>query len=250
MLLGLDPPDRSGVTPSSYSLGKDGTMTTDRPSAPLIRSAAILSLLVLWLLGSSSVVTAQTPYPSSFSDRVPGAAPVGEALGWLDSNFDAQVAEWIHITQIPAKSGQEAARAEYLRAQLAAEGIEVSIDDAGNMVARLPGTGGGATVVFAAHMDTVHPMDTDVTVKRDGGILRAPGIFDNSASVANMMAAIRALKRTGVQTKGDLIFLGTVEEELGFNGMDAWLDANPGVAVGRARTVAAQYACRRIWKPP
>jgi acetylornithine deacetylase/succinyl-diaminopimelate desuccinylase-like protein len=79
-------------------------------------------------------------------------------------------------------------------------------------------------------MDTVHPMDTDVTVVRDGGILRAPGVFDNSASVANMMAVIRALKRTGVQTRGDLVFIATVEEELGFNGMDAWLDANAGVA--------------------
>ena len=32
-------------------------------------------------------------------------------------------------------------------------------------------------------MDTVHPLDTDVTVRVDGGILRAPGVFDNSASV-------------------------------------------------------------------
>jgi acetylornithine deacetylase/succinyl-diaminopimelate desuccinylase-like protein len=45
-----------------------------------------------------------------------------------------------------------------------------------------------------------------------------------------MMAVIRALKRSGVRTRGDLLFIGTVEEELGFNGMEAWLDANPGVA--------------------
>jgi acetylornithine deacetylase/succinyl-diaminopimelate desuccinylase-like protein len=79
-------------------------------------------------------------------------------------------------------------------------------------------------------MDTVHPMDTDVTAIRDGRNLRAPGVFDNSASVANMMAVIRALKRTGVRTRGDLIFVGTVGEEVGFVGMDAWLDANGGVA--------------------
>jgi acetylornithine deacetylase/succinyl-diaminopimelate desuccinylase-like protein len=153
-----------------------------------------------------------------------------EALDWLECDFDDQVEEWIRITEIPAKSGQEAARAAFLLDELEKEGVEAWMDESGNVVARLPGTGGGPTVAFGAHMDTVHPMETDVTVVRDGGILRAPGVFDNSASVANMMAAIRALKRNGVQTRGDLYFIGTVEEETGFDGMAAWLDANPGVA--------------------
>ena len=191
-------------------------------------------VLLLVLLCSPMVprVRAQEPqtYPSNFSGQIPEVGGVRDALAWLDSDFDSQVEEWIHITQIPGKSGFEEARAAYLMEQLQQEGVEVDIDAAGNLVARLPGTGEGPTVVFGAHMDTVHPMDTDVTVVRDGEILRAPGVFDNSASVANMMAVIRALKRTGVQTRGDLIFIGTVEEELGFNGMDAWLDANEGVA--------------------
>jgi acetylornithine deacetylase/succinyl-diaminopimelate desuccinylase-like protein len=182
------------------------------------------------LIGSPLQAHAQEAYPTKFSSRIPEAGPVRQALDWLASNFDAQVEEWIHITEIPAKSGSEAARAAYLMEELEREGVEAFIDEAGNVVARLPGTGGGPTVVFGAHMDTVHPMDTDVTVIRDGRNLRAPGIFDNSASVANMMAAIRALKRTGVRTRGDLIFVGTVGEEVGFIGMDAWLDANPGVA--------------------
>jgi acetylornithine deacetylase/succinyl-diaminopimelate desuccinylase-like protein len=148
----------------------------------------------------------------------------------LESNFEAQVEEWIHITQIPGKSGFEEARAAYLEEQLEREGVEVGIDAAGNVVARIPGMGDGPTVVFGAHMDTVHPMDTDVTVSRDDDVLRAPGVFDNSASVANMMAVIRALKRNSVRTRGDLIFVGTVGEEVGFVGMDAWLDANPDVA--------------------
>ncbi len=190
----------------------------------------LVLVLPALLLASFGPAKGQEDFPSNFSRRLAEEGSVRDALGWLESNFDAQVEEWIHITQIPAKSGQEAARAEYLRARLAAEGIDVTIDGAGNLVARLPGTGGGPTVVFGAHTDTVHPMDTDVTVTREGGILRAPGIFDNSASVANMMATIRALKASGVRTKGDLVFVGTVEEELGFNGMDAWLDANPGKA--------------------
>jgi acetylornithine deacetylase/succinyl-diaminopimelate desuccinylase-like protein len=77
-----------------------------------------------------------------------------------------------------------------------------------------------------------------VTVRRDstttnGRItryLRAPGIFDNSASVANMLAVVRALNRASVKTRGDLIFIATVQEEIGLIGMDYWLEKNPGVA--------------------
>jgi acetylornithine deacetylase/succinyl-diaminopimelate desuccinylase-like protein len=189
-----------------------------------------ISSLVLVPLLSVGGVQAQQPYPSNFSEGMAETGTVAEALAWLETNFDDQVAEWIHITEIPGKSGFEAERATYLLEQLQEEGVDAWIDDVGNVVARLPGTGGGPTVAFGAHTDTVHPMDADLSVRREGDVLRAPGIFDNSASVANMMAAIRALRRNGVQTKGDLVFIGTVEEELGFNGMDAWLDANEGLA--------------------
>ncbi len=188
------------------------------------------SLFLAAALAATSSLGAQQSYSTSFSTQITESGPVREALDWIGSNFEAQVEEWIRLTEIPAKSGSEAARATYLLEQIRREGLEVEIDEAGNVVARWPGTGGGPTVVFGAHMDTVHPMDTDVTVTRDGDVLRAPGIFDNSASLANMMAVIRALKAADVRTRGDLVFVGTVEEELGFNGMDAWLDANDGVA--------------------
>jgi acetylornithine deacetylase/succinyl-diaminopimelate desuccinylase-like protein len=55
-------------------------------------------------------------------------------------------------------------------------------------------------------------------------------VFDNSASVANMLAMARALNRAGVRTRGDLILIGTVQEEIGLLGMDWWIEKNPGVA--------------------
>jgi acetylornithine deacetylase/succinyl-diaminopimelate desuccinylase-like protein len=174
--------------------------------------------------------TAATRYPTRFSAAIAQRPAVRDALQWLDANFDAQVAEWIRITEIPAQSEHEQQRARYVKEQLEREGLVVTIDSIGNVIARRPGTGGGDTVVFAAHLDTVHPMDTDVTVKRDGNILRAPGVFDNSASIANMLAIVRALNRANVRTRGDIIFIGTAQEELGLRGMDYWLEKNPGVA--------------------
>jgi tripeptide aminopeptidase len=177
-------------------------------------------------------------YPTRFEPQIVRQPAVRDALAWLDANFDRQVEEWIRITEIPGKSMHEQERAAYVKAQLEAEGLVVVIDSIGNVVARRPGSGGGETVVFAAHLDTVHPLDTDVTVRRDsaliGGerraVLRAPGVFDNSASVANMLAMARALNRANVRTRGDIIFIGTAQEELGLIGMDYWLEQNPGAA--------------------
>jgi acetylornithine deacetylase/succinyl-diaminopimelate desuccinylase-like protein len=70
-------------------------------------------------------------------------------------------------------------------------------------------------------------LGTDLTVRRAGDTLHAPGIFDNSASVANMLAVIRALNAADIRTSGDLVFIGTTQEELGLHGMTYWLDHNP-----------------------
>ncbi|HEX6748920.1 MAG TPA: M20/M25/M40 family metallo-hydrolase [Longimicrobium sp.] len=166
-------------------------------------------------------------YPTRWSPRTASAPAVRDALAWIEANFPAQVQEWVRITQIPAQSTHEQQRAAYVAEQMRAEGMEVSIDSIGNVTGRRRGEGGGPTIVFAPHMDTVHPMDTDVAVRVDGGILRAPGVFDNSASVADMLAVVRALNRARVRTRGDLVVVATVQEELGLRGMDWWLAHNP-----------------------
>jgi acetylornithine deacetylase/succinyl-diaminopimelate desuccinylase-like protein len=180
--------------------------------------------------GLAGAVEAQRTDGSKLTAAVTDAAAVRSALSFLESDFPRHVDEWIRINEIPAKSELEQERAAYVRAQLEAVGLDVTIDSIGNVVARRPGTGGGETVVFAAHLDTVHPQDTDVSVTRDGNVLRSPGIFDNSASVANMLAVARALDAADIRTRGDIIFIGTAQEELGLIGMSYWLDSNPGVA--------------------
>ncbi len=193
------------------------------------RSRSDTLLLVLLLsTGLPCTLRAQTG-SSLFTEQVRANRTVQDAVKWIDDNYAAQVEEWIRITEIPAKSTMEGERAAYVRAQMETEGLEVTTDSIGNVTGIRRGTGGGPSIVFAAHMDTVHPQDTDVSVTRDGDVLRAPGIFDNSASVANMLATIRALNRAGVRTRGDLVFVATVQEELGLIGMSYWLDHNPGV---------------------
>jgi tripeptide aminopeptidase len=167
---------------------------------------------------------------SAFSPAIEAHPQVRDALDWIDANFDRQVEEWIYLTGVPAPSGHERARAAYVQTELEQAGFEVHIDAKGNVVARWPGTGGGPTIVFAVHLDTVHPLDTDLTVRRMGDTLHAPGVSDNTNGVANMLAVGRALSQAGIRTRGDIIFIGTVEEEIGLKGMHHWLDSNPDVA--------------------
>jgi acetylornithine deacetylase/succinyl-diaminopimelate desuccinylase-like protein len=172
----------------------------------------------------------QTGYPTKFSPAVAERADVKRALGFIDAHFEEQVAEWIKITEIPAPSGQEQARAAYVKAEFEKAGLRATVDASGNVEARRKGTGGGPTVVFAAHMDTVFPAGTNVKVRRAEGRLYAPGVGDNSTSVANLLQVIRAMRDADMKTRGDIVFLATVQEEVGLKGMYAWLERNKGVA--------------------
>jgi acetylornithine deacetylase/succinyl-diaminopimelate desuccinylase-like protein len=141
------------------------------------------------------------------------------------------VREWITLTEIPAQSTHEQKRAAYIRGQLETLGLKPTIDPIGNVVARRAGTGGGPTIVFVAHMDTVHPMDTDVTVKRlPDGTLHAPGVFDDTSSDVELLQMLRSLDAAKIRTKGDLIAIFSVQEELGLKGMYYWYDHNPKAA--------------------
>jgi tripeptide aminopeptidase len=200
------------------------------PGRSRICGAISCIVILLPLLVASGLPAQQPSRTSQFAPRVAQRPPVRDALNWLEQNFDQQVEEWVRITEIPGTSKHEQARAAYVKAEMEKQGLEVTIDSIGNVIGRRPGTGGGPTLAFAAHLDTVHPLDTDVTVRRDADTLRAPGIFDNSASVANMLAVVRALNHAKIRTRGDLIFIGTAQEELGLIGMDYWLEKNPGVA--------------------
>jgi acetylornithine deacetylase/succinyl-diaminopimelate desuccinylase-like protein len=197
---------------------------------PVIRSIAAVGLLAAV---AGLPVSAQTPrkYPTKFSAALAERPDVKQALVFVDEGFDRQVAEWIAVTEIPAPSTREEQRAAYIKTELEKLGLAVTIDGIGNVMARRRGTGGGPTVVFAAHMDTVHPMETNLKVTRKpDDTLHAPGVFDNSASVVNLLQATRAMDAAKVRTRGDIVLLFTVQEELGLKGMYYWIDQNPKAA--------------------
>jgi len=194
-------------------------------------AAMKLGILLLATMLSAAPLS-QSPTPAVFTKAMAERPDVRAALGYIDANFDKQVAEWITLTEIPALSTHEEKRAAYVMAELAKiPGLEVSKDEIGNITVIRRGTGGGPTLVMAAHMDTVHPMDADLKVKKlPDGTLHAPGIFDNTASVANALQTLRAMNAAKIRTKGDIYYVFTVQEELGLKGMYYWFDHHPNLA--------------------
>jgi acetylornithine deacetylase/succinyl-diaminopimelate desuccinylase-like protein len=98
--------------------------------------------------------------------------------------------------------------------------------------------------VFAAHTDTVFPEGTDVKVKREGDLLRAPGVGDDTSNLMATLEMFRALNRGGVKTKGDLIFLASVQEELGLLGAKHWLETS---GYKPDMFVAADVGSTQVW---
>src|SRR5437867_10091642 len=85
-------------------------------------------------------------------------------------------------------------------------------------------------VVVAAHLDTVFPPSTDVTVRRDGSRMDAPGISDNGSGVAALLALARALQFAHLKPQRTILFAGDVGEEGEGNlrGMRAIVDTYRG----------------------
>jgi acetylornithine deacetylase/succinyl-diaminopimelate desuccinylase-like protein len=136
------------------------------------------------------------------------------AMATIDREHDRLVDDIITLTEIPAPPFKEDARAAAYMAMLKAHGLaDVQQDEAGNVMGVRRGTGGGPLIAIAAHLDTVFPEGTDVTVKRDGTRLSAPGIGDDTRSLAVLLAMIRAMDAAKIQTRSDILFIGDVGEE-------------------------------------
>jgi len=94
------------------------------------------------------------------------------------------------ITETPAPTFQEAERGALITRLLGDMGLQPHTDEIGNVIAQVPG-GEGPRVMLAAHLDTVFPLDTDVTVRKEGNKWSAPGIGDNSASLAVLLTLLK-----------------------------------------------------------
>ncbi len=126
------------------------------------------------------------------------------------------LADFVRYCEIESPSGRERGMADALIEDLRGLGLEAAEDDAGNLLARMPGPEDVPTVLLCAHMDTV-PLDGPVVVVSENGLLtnRHEAILgaDNKAAVATIIGAVRRIVREGKAAAGIEILFTTGEEQ-------------------------------------
>jgi acetylornithine deacetylase/succinyl-diaminopimelate desuccinylase-like protein len=110
-------------------------------------------------------------------------------------------------------TGEEKEVAEYLGGEFERLGMQVEYQEVEegrpNVIGRLKGSGGGATLMFNAHMDHFdNPQETSVEDDRIYG----RGLVNMKAAFPCYIEAVAALQKAGVKLKGDLIIAGVVGE--------------------------------------
>jgi tripeptide aminopeptidase len=194
---------------------------------------AVLALVI----GTLAIEAQELPDRVSTLTQDPA---VKAALAAAKANEPQTIETQIRITEIPAPSFKEAARAGELRRLFQQAGLRnVRIDKAGNVLGERSGAALHPHVVIAAHLDTVFPEGTNVKVRREGAVLYAPGISDDSRGLALLVAIARALNEANVQTPGSITFVADVGEEgLGdLRGMKAIFDDTLKGTVDRFVTI-------------
>ena len=141
------------------------------------------------------------------------------ALAWLHGN-PKTVMDWqAELVAIPAPPFGEMARAEWVAARFSEAGLSnVETDAVGNVFGTLPASSlplesTGPGVVLSAHLDTVFPAETPLRIVRDGDRLAGPGVCDNGAGLAGLLAIAHALVQAKVELAAPLVFVGNVGEE-------------------------------------
>jgi tripeptide aminopeptidase len=196
------------------------------------RTLACGALALLLVVSCRTATPSTPPAPAPLYDVQPATdaartlierPDIARAFQFVENDRETILAEWKAINEIPAPSGHEAARASHIERLLRESALLVERDAAGNLIATRKGTGDGPTVVFDAHLDTVFALDTDLTTRIEGKRIHGPGVGDNTRNVVALLAMIRAMNAAAVETRGDVVFLFSVEEETTFRGIDHFL---------------------------
>lgn len=172
-------------------------------------------------LGSLTLLGQQT----LFDPSLPQKPELQKAMAGVDARREMIQKEWVTLTQIPSPSKNEKLRIEYMKKAMVRVGLtDIQQDEVGNVWGVFKGSGAATELVFAAHMDTVFPFDTPIKVRDENGRFHGPGIGDDTGSLVALLHAFDLMKQSGIKTKGDVIFLATVQEEIGLLGAKYWLE--------------------------
>jgi tripeptide aminopeptidase len=176
----------------------------------------LLGLFLFIAVGSASAETDHPMLPGygkavTSIKAIPAVATALEHVLTIEAESHDLLIELNEIEAPPFNEHKRAARYVEL---LKEAGLEnVYIDEVGNAVGVRPGRSGDRVVAVVAHLDTVFPAGTDVTVKERDGKLYAPGIGDNTRGLITALGMLKAMQHANLETDADIWFVGNVGEE-------------------------------------
>lgn len=140
---------------------------------------------------------------------------VRECLQWVVREKVWINEQHLQLCRIAAPTFLEGKRADWMVTQFRAMGYDAKVDRAGNVVAQLDSGFRGPLIALTAHLDTVLAPRTaeDIKLQPDGS-LRGPGVSDNGAGLAALLAVAKAVKSsTRVESAPSILFVANVGEE-------------------------------------
>jgi tripeptide aminopeptidase len=145
--------------------------------------------------------------------RLAASPEVRSAFNWFRAQ-EPQFAHWqMEMARIAAPPFGESARAAWLSECFREVGLDdVRIDDVGNVFGTHPGFG-RRYVALSAHIDTVFPANTPLNIRQQGTRIYGPGVSDNGAGVAAMLAVAALLRAVRIRHALPFVFIGNVGEE-------------------------------------
>ncbi|HEV7619689.1 MAG TPA: M20/M25/M40 family metallo-hydrolase [Burkholderiaceae bacterium] len=181
-----------------------------------VRSTIIVTLVALFPFSASiAAQDASGQFKHPAVEVVMKSAQYKASMAFLEKDHDRIVEQNIALQQIPAPLRQEEQKARAFAALLKEAGLsDVTIDEEGNVLGLRKGTSNsGEIVAFVSHLDTVFDRKVDLTIKREGTKLKAPGIIDDTRGLASILGIVRAMNAANVKTTKDVLFVGSVGEE-------------------------------------
>ncbi len=174
-------------------------------------------------------------------DALLADAGVQKALAFIDADHENKVAELKEMVLLHgAPFAEKELRSPMLKAKLEAYGAtDCFIDSHDNAFGFVRGAKGAAApdaagplVVVEAHLDTVFAKSTPLAVTEKGGRLYCPGIGDDTAGLATVLAVLRALRHADLTPVHSLLAGGTSGEEGegDIRGIKGLLDDHPFAA--------------------
>ncbi|WP_129673080.1 M20/M25/M40 family metallo-hydrolase [Candidatus Chloroploca sp. Khr17] len=138
---------------------------------------------------------------------------VRSALAEL-ADYRPILATALAVQRIPAPTFDEGERTAFVLERFRALGLQdVTCDDLNNVYGRRPGPVGSPALIVSAHIDTVFPRETDLTVRYEGDRVYGPGLGDNSTGVAALIHLAQTLQRHDLPHQRDIWFVANVGEE-------------------------------------